>query len=71
MVDTKAVLGRYFDMLANTGHSNDGLKVFLMSCLCDWRDEMLDCNECWEEQLNKACGCLNGSSCVFRYGNAC
>jgi len=70
-VNVNNVLERYFNRLQSTGHSNEALKVFIMSCMCDWKDEIMECFECADKELNKLCECLNGSSCIFKYDQNC
>lgn len=71
MVDTKNVLDRYYETLANRGYSSDTLKVFAMSMMCEWMDEILQCNPMWIVDLQHLCNWLDGSSCVFHYYQKC
>ena len=66
-VDVNKVLERYFDKLASTGFSDEAVKVFVMSCMCDWKDEILECTQYSWKDIDRLCECLNGSSCLFGY----
>ena len=71
MVDVYNVLDRYHKQLSGTGYSSDTLKVFVMSMICDWKDEILQCDPMWIVKLSHLCDFLDGSSCVFQYDNQC